>query len=119
MLFPPRPLSSLTLSREELKTDIATRLKYGQCALGKRALYVGAYLLSNRYYIPIVRIKRVYKRLAVSTGFYEGKVFGSLSYLVVQYDDGKERTCRFDREDELDSMLAAIKKHTHIPVGKP
>ena len=119
MLFPPRSLSNLTFSQEELKTDIATRLKFGQCALGKRALYVGTYLLSNRYYIPLVRIKRVYKRLAVTKGFYEGKVFGTLSYLVVLYDDGKERVCRFDREEELDSMLAAIKKHTHIPVGKP
>ena len=99
MLFPPRSLSNLTFSQEELKTDIATRMKFGQCALGKRALYVGTYLLSNRY--------------------YEGKVFGTLSYLVVLYDDGKERVCRFDREEELDSMLAAIKKHTHIPVGKP
>ena len=119
MLFPPRPLSSLTLSREELKTDIATRLKYGQCALGKRALYVGAYLLSHRYYIPIVRLKRVYKRLAVTKGFYEGKVFGTIAYLVIQYDDGKEKVYRFEREEELDGLLAAIKKHTHIPVGKP
>ena len=119
MLFPPRPLSSLTFSRDELETDKATRLKFGQCALGKKALYVGTYLLSNCFYIPLVRVKRVYKRLAVTKGYYEGKVFGSLSYLVVQYDDGKEKVCRFDREEELDQMLAAIKKHTHIPVGKP
>ena len=119
MLFPPKPLSSLTFSQEELKTDKDTRLKFGQCSLGKRALYVGTYLLSNRYYIPLVRVNRVYKRLAVTKGFYDGKVFGSLSYLVVLYDNGKERVCRFDREEELDSMLNAIRKHTHIPVGKP
>ena len=119
MLFPPRPLSSLTFSQDELKTDKATRLKFGQCALGKRALYVGTYLLSNRYYIPLVRVKRVYKRLAVTKGFYEGKVFGTLAYLVVIYDGDKERVCRFDHEEELDAMLAAVKKHTHIPVGKP
>ena len=119
MLFPPRPLSSLTFSRDELKTDKATRLKFGQCALGKKALYVGTYLLSNRFYIPLVRVKRVYKRLAVTKGYYEGKVFGSLSYLVVIYDDGKERVYRFDREEELDGLLNAIRKHTHIPVGKP
>ena len=119
MLFPPKPLSGVTFSAEELKTDIAARLKYGQCALGKRALYVGTYFLSNRYYIPLVRVKRVYKRLAVSKGYYEGKVFGSIAYLVIIYDDGKERVCRFDREEELDGLLNAILKHTHIPVGKP
>ena len=119
MLFPPKPLSSVTFTGDELKTDKETRLKYGQCALGKRALYVGTYLLSNRYYIPLVRVKRVYKRLAVTKGFYEGKVFGTIAYLVVIYDDGKEKVCRFDREEELDGLLNAIRKHTHIPVGKP
>ena len=119
MLFPPKPLSSVTFSQEELKTDKSTWLKFGQCALGKRALYVGTYYLSNRYYIPLVRVKRVFKRLAVSKGFYEGKIFGTISYLVVIYDDGKEKACRFDREEELDAMLNAIRKHTHIPVGKP
>ena len=118
MLFPPKPLSSVTFTPEEIKVDKASWLKFGTCALGKRALYVGSYFLSNRYYIPLTRVKRVFKRLAVTKGFYEGKVFGTLSYLVVLYDDGKEKTCRFEREEELDQMLNAIRKHTGIPVGK-
>ena len=118
MLFPPKPLSTVTFSDDELKVDISTRLKYGQCALGKRALYVGTYFLSNRYYIPLVRVERVFKRLAVSKGFYEGKVFGSIAYLVIRYDHGQERVCRFDHEEELDNLLNAVRKHTNIPVGK-
>lgn len=120
MLIAPRPLSTLTLSRDELAADKKNALKFDQCALGKRALYVGGFGLSNVYYIPLTRVKRVFKRLAVSKGFYENKrVFGSLCYLVIQYDDGKEKVFRFTHEDELDSMLNAFRKHTTIPVGKP
>ena len=118
MLFPPKPLSSVTFTPEELKADKGSWLKFDSCALGKRALYVGGHYLSNRYYIPLVRVKRVFKRLAVSKGFYEGKVFGSIAYLVVIYDDGKEKVCRFEHEEELDQILNAIRKHTNIPVGK-
>ena len=63
-------------------------------------------------------MKRVFKRLAVTKGFFEGKVFGTLAYLVVLYDDGKEKTCRFEYEESLDSMLNAIRNNTSIPVGK-
>lgn len=118
MLLPPKPLSTVTFSPEELKVDLCTVLKFGQCALGKRALYVGGFIMSNRYYVPLTRVKRVFKRLAVTRGFYEGKVFGTLSYLVVIYDDGKEKVFRFEHEEELDQMLNAIRKHTQIPVGK-
>ena len=65
-----------------------------------------------------IRVKRVFKRLAVTKGFFEGKVFGTLAYLVVLYDDGKEKTCRFEYEESLDSMLNAIRNNTSIPVGK-
>ena len=120
MLIAPKALSTLTLSREELAADKKNALLFNQCALGKRALYVGGFGLSNVYYIPLSRVRRVFKRLAVSKGFYESnKIFGSLCYLVILYDDNKEKVFRFHREDELDSMLNAFRKHTAIPVGKP
>ena len=118
MIFAPIALSDKTLEREVLAADKKDALRFGQCALGKRALYMGGYLFRNTHYIPLNRVKRVYKRLAVSKGFYEGKVFATLAYLVVVYDGGKERTCRFQHEEELDMMLSAFRKNTSIPVGK-
>ena len=118
MLFAPKALSSSSFSREELAADKKEAVRYGHCALGKRAVYVGRFGLGCTHYLPLTRVERVFKRLAVSKGFYEGKTFGSLSYLVVRYDGGKERQCRFEREDELDMMLSAFRKRTSIPVGK-
>ena len=70
-------------------------------------------------YIPLDSVKRVYKRLAVSKGFYEpGKIFGSIAYLVIKYDDDKEKVYRFNNEEVLDMMLKDIKSKTNIPVGK-
>ena len=92
MLIAPKALSSSTLSREELAADKKEAVHYGHCALGKRAVYVGSFgLFSCTHYLPLTRVERVFKRLAVSKGFYEGKAFGTLSYLVVRYDGGKER----------------------------
>ena len=119
MLFAPKALSTVTFSREELKTDLQAAHRFGHCALGKRAVYVGAFgLLRCVYYIPLVRVRRVFKRLAVTKGFYEGKIYGTLAYLVLQYDDGREKTCRFEHEEDVDDMLHAFRKFTSVPVGK-
>ena len=119
MLIAPRSLSTTTLGKDELKADKKNAHRFESCALGKKALYVGGYFLSSIYYVPIHRVKRVFKRLAVSKGFYEGKVYGTLAYIVVLYDNGKEKTCRFEHEEVLDSLLTAIRNNTNIPVGKP
>lgn len=118
MLFAPKALSSSSFSREELAADKKEAVHYGHCALGKRAVYVGRFGLGCTHYLPLTRVERVFKRLAVSKGFYEGKAFGTLSYLVVRYDGGKEFQCRFEREEELDMMLSAFRRQTSVPVGK-
>lgn len=118
MLFAPKALSSSSFSREELAADKKEAVHYGHCALGKRAVYVGRFGLGCTHYLPLTRVERVFKRLAVSKGFYEGKAFGTLSYLVVRYDGGKEFQCRFEREEELDMMLSAFRSRTSVPVGK-
>ena len=119
MLIAPRPLSTVTLSREELATDKKNALRFDQCALGKRALYVGGFGFSNVYYIPLTRVQRVFKRVALTKGYYEGKIFGSMCFIVIRYDNSKEKVFRFTHEEELDDMLNAFRKHTAIPVGKP
>ena len=120
MIFPPKSLTSRPLSKMELEADKDTVNKYEDCGLGKKALYVGKFGLNRRRYIPIGQVNRVYKRLAVSKGFYEeGKVYSTISYLVVIYEGNKEEVCRFTREENLDALLNDISAHTKIPVGKP
>ena len=118
MIIAPKPLSHFTLSQDELASDKKAAVKFGPCSLGKKALYLGGYLLNNRSYVPLSRVKRVYKRLAVTKGFFEGKIFGTLAYLVVIYDQGQEKVCRFEHEEDLNLLLNAIRNRTNIPVGK-
>ena len=54
-------------------------------------MYLSSFYIDRRYYIPIGSVKRIFKRIAMSKGGFTGKgVFGTLSYLVVVYEDGKE-----------------------------
>ena len=42
----------------------------------------------------------------MSKGGFTGKgFFGSLPYLVVEYDDGKQKQCNFKHEEDVDRLL--------------
>ncbi len=50
----------------------------------------------------------------MSKGGFTGKgVFGSLPYLVVEYDDGKQKQCNFKHEEDVDRLLAFVE--TNFP----
>ena len=75
--------------------------------------------MSCMRYLPLTQIERVYKRLAVSRGFFEqGKVYAALCYLVICYD-GREKAVRFTHEEDVDALLHQFADETDIPVGKP
>lgn len=118
MIFAPIAKSSEQLSREELSKDIKERKKYGGCSLGQKVLYLNFWEIDNCRYIPLSAINRVYKRLAVSKGFYQGTTFGTLAFLVVEYDDSKEIVIRFKKEEDVNKLLLEIKNKTNIAVGK-
>ena len=118
MLIPPKALSTAVLSKEDLKLDRENAKKFGPCALGNRALYVGSFGFNCATYIPIKHVERVYKRLAVTKGYFNGGIFGALAYLVVRYDGGKEKVCRFKYEEDVNMLLSEISNKTAIPVGK-
>jgi hypothetical protein len=120
MLWTPKPLcKNTTLPVEELKADKKAARNYYDCALGNKAVYLGWFLFSNVHYIPLTSVERVFKRLSVSKGFYEtDKVYGTLPYLVVKYNNGQERVCRFRKEADVDKMLCDFAGSTNIPVGK-
>lgn len=119
MYIPPRALSNQTLPPEVLRPDRVCCTHYEDFGLGDKALYVGMYGISRMGYIPLSAIWRVYKRLGVTKGFFEqGKIYGTLCYLVVCFD-GKEKAYRFTHEENLDALLHAFRENTAIPVGKP
>jgi len=118
MIFYPIAKSIKTLTKSELVKDIRDRKKFGGCSLGRKAVYLSFWEFANCMYIPLTSITRVYKRLAVSKGFYNGTTFGTIAYLVVEYDDSKKSITRFRNEEDVNSLLQAIRNATDIPIGK-
>ena len=111
MILPPLPLGSRKLAPEVLEADKKQCRKIGPCGAGQQALYLGSRFLDRRYYLPWKEVKRVFKRVAMSKGGFSGKgIFGSMAYLVVQYGSGKEQSCRFKKETEVDELLALIER---------
>lgn len=109
MLLKPIPLSSSTLPDDVLAQDKTNCKKFGPCGVGEKALYVNSFYVDRRYYIPYTAIRRVYKRLAMSKGGFTGKgMFATIPYLVVEYDDGKEKQCNFKYEQNVDFLLAEL-----------
>lgn len=117
MFIPPKALSEQKLPTEILRSDKKYSTEYEDFGLGERALYVEYFACNRMGYIPLAAIERVYKRLGVSKGFFEGKMYGTLCYLVVRYD-GKEKAFRFTHEENLDAILQGFREKTKIPVGK-
>ena len=109
----PQRLGNVSIPDEELIKDNVRRSDL--VALEKRRCI---FYIDRRYYIPISSVKRIFKRIAMSKGGFTGKgVFGTLSYLVVVYEDGKEKQCNFKHEEDVDRFVAYIEeKYPDIPV---
>lgn len=119
MYIPPKALSETILPPEKLRPDRICCDHYEDFGLGDAALYIGMFGLNRFGYIPLSAIDRVYKRLAVSKGFFEeGKLFGTLAYLVVCYDGNKQKAYRFTNEENVDALLNAVREKTNVTVGK-
>ena len=90
-MFKPQRLGTVTLPDDELTADKKTCRKIGPCGVGKKAIYLNSFYFDRRYYIPISSVERIFKRIAMSKGGFTGKgAFGTLSYLVVVYENGKK-----------------------------
>lgn len=111
-MLKPVPLGKEYLPDAVLRQDKKSCQKFGPCGVGEQALYLGSLFLDRRYYVPFSSVTRVFKRVAMSKGGFSGKgVFASIAYLVVVYDNGKERQCSFRREEQVDQLLAYLAKH--------
>ena len=111
------PLSEKKLEKDVLKKDKREAKHIGPVGIGEKALYLNSFYIDRMYYIPVEAIERVYKRVAMSKGGFSGKgIFASLSYLVVEYDGGKEKACLIRKEWRVDEALSEIRKRfPHLP----
>ena len=113
----PKALSSSQLPKETLSADKKACRRFGPCGVGEQALYLNSFWFERFYYVPIAAVRRVFKRVAMSQGGFTGKgAFGTIPYLVVEYDDGQEKQCTFKREEDVDLLLAHLAAvHPEIP----
>ena len=97
------------MPENELKEDKKSCHKFGPCGVGQKAIYLNSFYIDRQYYVPIKSVKRVFKRIAMSKGGFTGRgVFATLPYLVVEFDDGRQKQCNFKHEEDVDRILAYI-----------
>jgi len=113
MIFKPVQLGREALDRNTLIADRKSCKRFGPCGVGERALYLSSFYLNCRYYLPWSGVTRVFKRVAMSKGGFSHKgIFASIPYLVVEYDGGEEKQCTYKYEEQVDQLLACLKR-TH------
>lgn len=117
MSFAPVRLGNTVLEAETAAADRKSCRRFGPCGVGEKALYLNDLLIDRHFYVGFGSVRRVFKRVAMSQGGFSGKgAFGSIPYLVVQYDDGQEKQCTFKREEGVDELLAYLGQvHPEIP----
>lgn len=110
----PQRLGQIVISDDELAQDKKTCRRFGPCGVGRRAIYLNSFYIDRRFYVSMDSVTRIFKRIAMSKGGFTGKgVFGSLPYLVVEYDNGKQKQCNFKHEEDVDRLLTYVE--THFP----
>ena len=111
MIFAPARLGSVTLDNKTLAADKKGCRRFGPCGVGEKALYLNSFFIDRHYYVALESVRRVFKRVAMSKGGFTGKgAFGSIPYLVVEYDDGAQKQCNFKHEEDVDNLLAYLAK---------
>ncbi|OUN37383.1 ATPase P [Faecalibacterium sp. An77] len=118
MIFKPVQLGREALDPQTLAADKKSCRRIGPCGVGDKALYLNSFYLDRRYYVTYPSITRAFKRVAMSRGGFTQKgVFASIPYLVVQYDNGKEKQCNFKYEEQVDQLLDCLAK-THPEIKR-
>ena len=111
MIFKPKQLSREGLSEEALAADKKSCKRFGPCGVGREALYLNSFYIDRCFYVTLSSVRRIFKRVAMSKGGFTGRgMFASIPYLVVEYDDGKQKQCNFKREDDVDNLLSYMAK---------
>ena len=117
MSFAPVRLGNTVLEAETAAADRRPAAASAPAVWEKRHYISTDLLIDRHFYVGFGSVRRVFKRVAMSQGGFSGKgAFGSIPYLVVQYDDGQEKQCTFKREEDVDELLAYLGQvHPEIP----
>ena len=101
MFLKPQKLGNDGLSEEELPGRPEKLQKIGPCGLVKGTVSEQLYI-DRQYYIPVRSVSRVFKRVAVyeQRRIQRERYVATIPYLVVVYEDGKEKQCNFKYEDQ-------------------
>ena len=92
MSFAPVRLGNTVLEAETAAADRKSCRRFGPCGVGEKALYLNSFFIDRHYYVALSSVRRVFKRVAMSKGGFTGKgAFGSIPYLVVEYDGGEKQ----------------------------
>jgi len=111
MYIKPHSISAKTLDDETLRKDKMNCQVCGYGGVGQKAIYLPAMFCDRFYYVPFIAASRVYKQVAMSRGGYSGSgIFGSIPYVVVEYDGGQVRKFKFKHEEYVDKLLSVIKE---------
>ena len=106
MIFKPRQLSLAALDDETLAADKKRCRRFGPCGVGEKALYLNSFYIDRCFYVTLSSVRRIFKRVAMSKGGCTGRgMFASIPYLVVEYDNGRQKQCNFKREEDVDRLL--------------
>ena len=112
MSFAPVRLGNTVLEAETAAADRKSCRRFGPCGVGEKALYLNDLLIDRHFYVGFGSVRRVFKRVAMSKGGFSGKgAFGSIPYLVVEYDGGQVKQCTFKHEDDVDRMIECIARY--------
>ena len=109
MSFAPVRLGNTVLEAETAAADRNSCRRFGPCGVGEKALYLNDLLIDRHFYVGFGSVRRVFKRVAMSQGGFSGKgAFGSIPYLVVQYDDGHEQRLAKKAQQEASRYLKEL-----------
>lgn len=118
MVFLPKRLGSVEIEPEILREDVKHCRRFGPCGIGNEALYLNSFFIDRMYYIPVRSARRIFKRVTMSKGgFIEKGMFASIPYLVIEYEDGREKQCIFRTEETVDQMIGCFHQmYPEVPV---
>ena len=116
-----KSLSDKTLEDSVLKADRKNCRNFGMCGVGDKAIYLPGAVFNRRTYVPLSEVTHVFKRVAYSNADGKG-LLAPVLYVVVRYDDGKEKQCIFKDIREADKMLEEVNRvapsvYTLSPAG--
>ena len=103
MLFKPVQLGREALDKDVLIADRKSCKRFGPCGVGEKALYLSSEWSQDRRRIFHSSVRNMQSCLSQ-------RDTSKTKYLVVEYDGGREKQCTYKYEEQVDQLLAYLKR---------